>query len=101
MAEWELDVALPAVPPTHIEENYRSLYALDADGTPGNDLALHLHPNGLCVADTVLGRQAEQDWEFRRLIAGGATYVLRCCCRGLLVEMNARLGDLEGSELLT
>lgn len=47
--QWELDVPLPAVPPTHIEENYRSLYALDAGDTPGNDLALRLHPNGLCV----------------------------------------------------
>lgn len=49
MVAWELDVPLPAVPPTHVDENYRSLYAIDADGTPGNDLALRLHPNGLCV----------------------------------------------------
>lgn len=49
MVQWELDVPLPAVPPTHIEENYRSLYAVGAGGTHGNDLALRLHPNGLCV----------------------------------------------------
>ncbi|KAL4435644.1 hypothetical protein ABPG77_002607 [Micractinium sp. CCAP 211/92] len=211
MVEWELDVPLPAVPPTHIEENYRSLYAVGAGGTPGNDLALRLHPNGLCVitlapshaglaasrgggaisgeqqaaaeatgqqagdqqpeaqqaaaaaakagvsaegqqsgaarttaeqqqqqqqqqpqqqrsgpkaaaarlelapkllqaqfrrgrgpllqAETVLGRQAP--WlGFLRLTAGGAAYVLRCCCRGLLVELNSRLEGLQGPELL-
>ena len=49
MDEWELDVELPAIPPTHLDEGYTSLYALDVGGTAGNDLVMRLHPNGLCV----------------------------------------------------
>lgn len=44
--EWSLDVQLPpGGPPSHLDA-YKSLYSL---GEAGNDLALHLHPNGLCV----------------------------------------------------
>lgn len=46
---WQLDAqALPAVPRTYVQQSFTSHYAVDADGTPGNDLALRLHPNGLC-----------------------------------------------------
>ena len=49
MEEWQLDVELPAIPPSHLEEAYSSHYALDVDGIAGNDLVMRLHPNGLCV----------------------------------------------------
>ena len=44
--EWSLDVQLPqGGPPSHLDA-YKSFYSL---GDAGNDLALRLHPNGLCV----------------------------------------------------
>ena len=49
MEAWQLDVELPAIPPTHLDEAYSSHYALDVDGISGNDLVMRLHPNGLCV----------------------------------------------------
>lgn len=45
--EWQLDVELPADRPrSHVESSYTSYYTTDA---AGNDVALRLHPNGLCV----------------------------------------------------
>ena len=42
MVEWQLDVELPPLPPTHLEASFSSL---SIDG----DLLLRLHPNGLCL----------------------------------------------------
>ncbi len=46
---WQLDAtALPPVPRTYVQQNFTSLYAIDTEGAPGNDLAFRLHANGLC-----------------------------------------------------
>lgn len=46
---WQLDAAdLPAAPRTYVQQSFTSYYAIDMEGAQGNDLALRLHPNGLC-----------------------------------------------------
>ena len=103
MEGWQLDVELPACPPTHLEEAYSSHYALDVDGIVGNDLVMRLHPNGLCVvalapSHPALRQPAATGFGSSSRTAGGAAEPAAAASAAAPPVPSATNGGAEGAQ---